>query len=415
MKNNRRILSFIFILVFSLIGNAQENKYQDDFEFFWQTINDNYAYFDKKQTDWNKVKEFYAPRVREIKNRSEFVRFLEIVLRELYDNHTQLNTNLSDSSRLVPSGADIWAEWKNDKAVITELRKGFGAEKSGLKIGMEIISFNSVPINKLTDSFIGKSLKQIDVEAKNQALNSILAGDHLTKRYITTRFAGETKTFAIDEPEMLLENISYSSKIEFEKLENNIGYIKINNSLGDNSLIGLFDNTLAKLSKTAGLILDLRETPSGGNSTVGRAILSRFIKTEMTFQKHSIPSEKKNWGIERSWFEIVSPRGEIYEKPVVVLVNRWTGSMGEGIVIGFDGMKRAKIVGTKMARLAGATETFTLPNTKIRFNFPTEKIFHINGQPREEFLPNILVETDNSRNDTILEIGIKELNREIRK
>lgn len=413
MKNNRRILGFVLILVFSVIGNAQENKYQADFEFFWQSINDNYAYFDKKQTDWDKVKEFYAPRVREVKNRGEFVRFLEIVLRELYDNHTQLNTNLADSSRLVPSGTDIWAEWKNDKAIINDLRSGFGAENTGLKVGMEILSFNSVPINKLVGSFVGNSSKQIDTEAKNWALNSILAGDHLTKRYITTKFEGETKTFAVDEPEMLLENISYSSKIEFKKLENNIGYVKINNSLGDNELIQLFDNTLAQLSETDGLILDLRETPGGGNSTVGRAILSRFIKTEMNFQKHSIPSEETNWGVKRSWFEIVSPRGKIYENPVVVLVNRWTGSMGEGIAIGFDGMKRAKIVGTKMARLAGAMGTFTLPNTKIRFSFPTEKIFHTNGQPREEFVPAILVESDNSKDDKILRTAIKELKREI--
>ena len=37
--------------------------------------------------------------------------------------------------------------------------------------------------------------------------------------------------------------------------------------------------------------------------------------------------------------------------PVVVLVDHWTGSMGEGIAIGMDGLKRATIVGTEMAGL----------------------------------------------------------------
>jgi carboxyl-terminal processing protease len=38
----------------------------------------------------------------------------------------------------------------------------------------------------------------------------------------------------------------------------------------------------------------------------------------------------------------------------VVLVGRWTASMGEGMAIGLDAMKRATIVGTRMAGLNGA-------------------------------------------------------------
>jgi carboxyl-terminal processing protease len=56
-----------------------------------------------------------------------------------------------------------------------------------------------------------------------------------------------------------------------------------------------------------------------------------------------------------------SPRQNIYKKPVVVLVGNWTGSMGEGIAIGFEGIKRAKIVGTKMAGLLGEIYSFETP------------------------------------------------------
>ena len=101
----------------------------------------------------------------------------------------------------------------------------------------------------------------------------------------------------------------------------------------------------------------------------------------------------------------------MYKEPVVVLVNRWTGSMGEGIAIGFDGMKRAKIVGTKMGKLAGGMWSFTLPNTKIRYSLPAEKIFHISGLPREDFVPGVLVKMDNSKGDKILERGIREVGR----
>jgi len=68
--------------------------------------------------------------------------------------------------------------------------------------------------------------------------------------------------------------------------------------------------------------------------------------------------------------------------------------MGEGMAVGFDGMKRAKIIGTEMAGLIGAISNFQLPETKIGFQFPTERLYHINGTPREDFIPEI--QTKNS-------------------
>jgi carboxyl-terminal processing protease len=52
-------------------------------------------------------------------------------------------------------------------------------------------------------------------------------------------------------------------------------------------------------------------------------------------------------------------------------------------------MKRATIVGTKMAGLLGAIDGFTLTETNIRYQIPTERLYHINGTPREKFLPKI--------------------------
>ncbi len=52
--------------------------------------------------------------------------------------------------------------------------------------------------------------------------------------------------------------------------------------------------------------------------------------------------------------EIVSPKKPAYTKPLVVSVNHWAGSVGEGIAIGFDALKRATIIGTPMAGLNGA-------------------------------------------------------------
>jgi carboxyl-terminal processing protease len=76
----------------------------------------------------------------------------------------------------------------------------------------------------------------------------------------------------------------------------------------------------------------------------------------------------------------------------VVLVGRWTGSMGEGLAIGFDGLGRATVVGTEMAQLNGAIYSYTLPNSGIGFKIPAERLFHVKGQPREAFRPPVYVD-----------------------
>lgn len=59
-------------------------------------------------------------------------------------------------------------------------------------------------------------------------------------------------------------------------------------------------------------------------------------------------------------------------------------------------MKRARFAGAKMAGLLGAIYTFSLPGTKINFSIPVEKLYHLNGTPREQFIPEFL-EPDNEK------------------
>ena len=401
-------------------------KFADDFLEFWTDVKDNYAYFDKKHTDWNKAKTVYLPQAENAQNKNELITVFENALEELYDNHFSLNTNRQSSTRLVPSGLDIWAEWINGKPVVTEVRKGFSADKAGVKNGMEIISINGIPTEQAVNNRIGKCISKIDTEVKNYALKQLLAGTYLTQRVIVVRQnarlndkvgQGKTATIHLDKAYgNLTDNYKYNLLLDFTTIDKNVGYIKFNNSLGQNDVIGLFDSALYQLKNTKALIIDLRETPGGGNSLVARGIMSRFILNERPYQKHILPNEEKEFKIKRSWFEIVSPRGGFtYDKQVIVLVNHWTGSMGEGIAIGFDALGKAKIVGTKMAGLNGAINGFQTSNTKIPYSFPTEQLYHINGTPREIFIPAKFVDLTNSKykeiDDPILTEGINIINK----
>jgi carboxyl-terminal processing protease len=202
---------------------------------------------------------------------------------------------------------------------------------------------------------------------------------------------GHEQVFKPDQvPNRTEEN--YGTLLEAGIISGDTGYIKINNSLGNTHLISEFDLALDSMIKTRLLILDLRETPSGGNTTVARAIMGRFTGKELPYQKHIYTSEEKETGIRRSTLEFVSPREKVYAGQLIVLVGYWTGSMGEGMAIGFDAMKKGTVMGTRMAGLLGEIYSFETPETKITFSFPCVQLQHVNGQPREDFVPTPLTD-----------------------
>lgn len=380
-------------------------QFAQDFDHLWAQLRDNYAYFDRKETDWEAVRHYYRPRVAAVGGRREFVTFLERVLEELYDPHTHLKVNTARSPRLIPTGLDVWAEWADGRAFVTQLREGFSAEQAGLRVGMEIVSVNGSPVGEAVRRRLGVSLRRVTREARGWALLALLAGTRDAKRVVEAKTAdGSNRRFELDLPShTTVDNYRADKKVEWRMLGGGLGYIKIND-LGSDETVAGFDAALEELRSTRGLILDLRATQSGGNTSVAEPVMGRLLRRRMPYQRGR-PVRAEGWTRE------VSPRGPwAYGAPVVVLVGRWTASMGEGMAIGLDAMRRATVVGTRMAGLNGAVFDLQLPNSGIRLNYAAEKLFHLNGTPREDFAPPVLVKLDGrSEGDAILEAGLRTL------
>lgn len=163
--------------------------------------------------------------------------------------------------------------------------------------------------------------------------------------------------------------------------------ICFNNSLGDQATIAAFDKAMAAVPASAPVVLDLTDAPSGGNTSVARAIMGWFVERPSNYQVHQLPAEERETGIPRQWIEQVLPRpGKFHRRLPVVRVGHWTGSMGEGIAIGFSAMG-ARVEGTRMAQLKGAVYDFTLPSSGLVVKFPAERLYTVNGVPREDFIP----------------------------
>ncbi len=379
------------VILFCLLSNLTfgQTKYQKDFDELWKDVNENYAYLHQQNINWQKVKTIYKPIADTIKTDNQFISFLETVLNELHNGHISLNTNLDGSNRLVPSGADIFVEKINSKYFVTDIRKNFKAEQSGIKVGMEILKFNDKEIDDQLGQFLPKYTDNYDNKMNQFAIDMLFAGTHNQPRKITILEDGIQKDFYPDKAK-IEEN---KKLIENKILNGNTGYIKINNCLYDYNLINEFDNAVDSFFSMRNIIIDLSETPSGGNTTVARCIMGRFTDKKLPYQQHEV--DELEYDTKQSWVEYVLPRKKTYKGNVIILVGHWTGSMGEGIAIGFDGMKKATVIGTNMAGLLGAINGFKLPETKIGFQIPTERLYHINGTPREDYKPKILTKNIN--------------------
>src|SRR5580704_12164681 len=171
-----------------LLGTVQTpDDFSQDFNTAWRRTTSMYAYFDTKATAWADVPKLYADDLRRVTTRDEFIALLEQVLDELYDPHAQLNVNSATSPRLVPSGTDLWAEWRGGHAVITNVRADSDAQRAGIKPNDIVVSISNTPIADAVDARLGRSYSHSVAPARDWALRAVLAGRHDTRRLLQIR------------------------------------------------------------------------------------------------------------------------------------------------------------------------------------------------------------------------------------
>lgn len=354
-----------------------------DFRQFCEFVGTEYAYFDSKATDWKATCAALGPVARSARTRDAFVGTLETALAQLYDTHAHLGTNTDASLRLVPTGSQLRLAWREGRAFVTDVRRDSAAERAGIRTGDEVIDIDGVPVSKAISPFEPRHLLRADPLARDWALNVAVAGRHSQKTrrlFLDSASGPKTVEYAADataNPPGLLESRRIGT----------VGYVRIHNSLGDDALVAAFDSAINEFAGVSGFILDLRDTPSGGTSSVARGIMGHLVATTSPYQRHEYVAEGRQTGVPRIWVEYVTPRPPLLVAPLVVLVGAWTGSMGEGIAIGLNGARGAPVLGQPMAHLLGALGEIRLAHFGFAVRVPNEKLFHVSGTAREDFVP----------------------------
>lgn len=390
------------------------DKFGEDFDLLWAALRERYAYLDCSREEMARAEASSRAKLAAVVDRAGFLTAVEEVLGRFADAHMNVGTHGAGSPRLVPAGADIWAEWRDAEAWVTQVRPKSPAERAGVRAGDRVVVVGAEPVSEAVARRLEGNLCGDRARAREWALLAVLAGRHGEDRELQVLSPDGTRRTVMLRGEP--GDVKRGAPLEARRIGEGgrVGWICFNDSLGHPAAAYAAIAAVKELQDTEALIVDLRDTPSGGNTVVARAILGLFVEREAAYQKHELVEEERKYGVRRTWLELVSPLPAArYSKPVVVLVSRWTGSMGEGLAQGFRAVGRGKVVGSRMAGLRGAISGVTLPKSGFVVQIPTERLFEPDGTPRENFVPDVLVEPEayaggrGTGEDAVMQVALK--------
>jgi carboxyl-terminal processing protease len=315
---------------------------------------------------------------------ASLLKYAENALTALADHHAITGSSFADSWAVVPSYADLWIERVAPHWIITDVRDGSPAAEAGIRPGSRLLAVGDQPIDDAVAAFWSEIGLTSEGERAAYAARVLVAGRRDRPRDLMIETPDGSRR------RLTLPNIYTMRRdrppVESRQVDGAL-VIRINDALGDRATIAAFNQAMTTEPPGQTLVLDLTETPSGGNTVVARAIMGWFVDAPSAYQIHSLPAEARETGIERRWIEQVLPRpGKRHNGPVIVRVGRWTGSMGEGLAIGLHA-QGARVVGRPMAGLLGAVYDLRLPNSGLVIKIPVERLYAVDGTPREQFKP----------------------------
>lgn len=363
---------------------ASAEAYRQDALALPALIEAKYAYLERLPDGRFPMSSELTAQAEAVHDAASLLRYAESALTVLADHHAITGSSFSDSWAVVPSYADLWIEPGGRNWVITDVRDGSPAAEAGVRSGDRLLAIDDQAVDDAVALFWSKVGLAPQGERAAFAARVLAAGRRDRPRNLMIESADGVQR------RLALPNLYTTQRDHPPVRSRHVGdalETRIDDALGDQATIAAFDDAMATARPGQTIILDLSETPSGGNTVVARAIMGWFVDTPAAYQIHSLPAEARETGIERRWIEQVLPRpGKHHDGPVIVRVGRWTGSMGEGLAIGLHA-QGARVVGRPMAGLLGAIYDLRLPNSGLVIKIPVERLYAVDGTPREQFRP----------------------------
>ncbi|UKS28506.1 S41 family peptidase [Paenibacillus sp. HWE-109] len=355
---------------FNPVSHFSEMSYSQAFVQLNERLSKEYPFGDWKKIDWNEMENKYEPlfvKAEQEKNKDLYYKTLRTYLFSLRDGHVKImNEQLYEDNPVFKQevGGSVGIstiQLDQGKVYVNLLVAGSPADKSGIQLGAEILSWDGrdvqeayrstywseSPMATEGDQLINQGRfmtrtaidKDIEVAYKNK-------GDHEIKKVTLRAYDDQFETLKKTKVKL----VKTDAPVEGKVLSNGYGYVKIRYLLPSESMAHP-DKVLGDILKgfqekqIKGLIIDVRDNPGGSDDLVA-AMAGYFVNKPKFYEYVSYYSRMTGkFEINTSETRTIQPAEPYYGGKLAIIINQRTGSSGEGLPILAKGLPNVQIVG----------------------------------------------------------------------
>lgn len=341
---------------------------------YWNLIQYYFPYKEQIGKDWKTVLDEFIPKMVAADNTKAYTLTTLELIGNIHDTHANIwsKNKIIDEFRGERIAA-CYADFIQDKAVITGFHDKERGNIAGLKVGDILTSINGNPI----ESIVAEQLKyypasNLPTQRRDIANNLLRSNDstlQLTIQDGKKVYNRSVPTYPMDK--MPLYSKYRNTDTCFKMLDRNIAYFN-NGNAKRNYLSDLVEH----VKNTKGLIIDCRNYPS---EFIVHDVCSYLLPRATTFTKITV-GDISTPGL---FYTLVDQKTgntnpDYYKGKVVILVNEITQSSAEFHAMAYSTHPNALVIGSTTAAADGNVSPFFLPGG-IRTMFSGIGIYYPNG------------------------------------
>lgn len=355
---------------FNPVSHFSKMSYSQAFVQLNERLSREYPFGDWKKVDWTAMKEKYEPlfqQAEQQQNKDLYYTTLRSYLYSLRDGHVKIvneklyNDNLVFKQEVGGGVGLSTIQLDQGKVLVSLLLAGSPADKSGIKLGAEIISWDGKEAQEAYHATYWSENPMATEGDRNENQGRFMVRAPIGKEIrVTFKNKGDTEikkttlTAYEDNYETLKKTRvklkETDAPVEGEVLSNGYGYVKIRYFLPSTTMPHP-DKVLADKLKEfqkkqiKGLIIDVRDNP-GGDDDLVTAMAGYFVNQPKHYEYVSYYNRMVGkFEINAIETRTVKPVKPNYDGKLAILINQRTGSSGEGLPIVAKGLPNVRIVG----------------------------------------------------------------------
>jgi carboxyl-terminal processing protease len=212
----KTVLSLIFF-IFVTLGYAHDKPFspQEAWRELIYTLNTDYAYLDRLGSEFDVLNKTFTKRALATKTQQEFIDVAQLFLRNFQDPHLNIGPYDNQDYSVYPTGSDIYAEYKENKLIIVDIKGGSEAYQKGLLPTMEIVKVDGLSIVETIKELTGRQLNELSASQKQYALNIALGGKRYKPRALVIKNSDGDQTVELRSVISFDNVVCYSCNIFF--------------------------------------------------------------------------------------------------------------------------------------------------------------------------------------------------------